>query len=463
VTLFRGPRLIPAVLFVLFSVAAIAPIRSYDLFWHLATGRWIVEHRALPLMDPFAVASDRVEWINGAWLAQVLAYLLHELVGTAGLSIVRGIGAGLLFTLIHVFATRHAKPHVAAALTALGFAGAMPLLDVRPSGLAALFVVLAIEYRSWLAQAIVAALWINVHASALLAPVIAVFSTRRAAPVIVAAIALLVNPYGWKAITAPIELMSYVGSGTFVNLEWRPSMPQTFPLLYLAVGVGILAFATAEDRRAQWWRAALFVMFAYLAIRHARHQPLFFASFPLVVAPAVRRAHEKLAFAVAAACLLFAFATNEHYLGLMRGRFPVDATAQLRASGLRGNIYNADQFGGYLIWSFQPERRVLNDGRNELYRTFIPEVQRAREDQRAWRALLRKYRIDLAVEEYLPPLIVTDGITGKKIEMPASLAYWPRREWALIGYDEAAMVFARRAAFPPEVIAKLEIRGRVPD
>lgn len=456
-------RLLPFVLFLLFSLAAIAPIRSYDFFWHIATGRWIVEHRALPLMDPFTVASDRVEWVNGAWLAQVLAYLLHEIVGLAGWSIVRGISAAILFTLVYVFAARHAKPHVAVALTALGFAGAMPLLDVRPSGLAALFVVLAIEFRSWIAHAILAALWINIHSSALLAPLIAVFSTRRPLPVIAAAVALLVNPWGIKAITSPVELMSFVGSGTFVNLEWLPSMPRTFPLLYLALGVGILAFVTAEHHREQWWRIALFVLFAYLAIRHARHQPLFFAAFPLLVAPAVRKAHEKLAYAVAAACVAFAFITTDHHLGLMRGRFPVEATAQLRASGLRGNIYNADQFGGYLIWTFHPERRVLTDGRNELYRAFIPEVQRAREDQRAWRSLLAKYRIDLAVEEYRPPLEVIDGVTRRKTRVPASLAYWPRREWALIGYDEVAMVFARRAAFAPEAIEKLEIEGRVPD
>ena len=47
--------------------------------------------------------------------------------------------------------------------------------------------------------------------------------------------------------------------------------------------------------------------------------------------------------------------------------------ARLRASGLHGRIYNPDQFGGYLIWSFYPERRVLTDGRNELHRTYIAE------------------------------------------------------------------------------------------
>ena len=60
------------------ALAAVAPVRNYDSFWHLATGRWIVEHRALPLQDPFAVASDRTEWINGEWLFETVAYAQND-------------------------------------------------------------------------------------------------------------------------------------------------------------------------------------------------------------------------------------------------------------------------------------------------------------------------------------------------------------------------------------------------
>lgn len=442
----RAERFLTAGLFVVLTLAAIAPIRSYDLFWHLASGRWIAEHRALPLTDPFAVASDREPWVNGSWLAQVFAYGLHGLVGLKGLSIVRGVCAAGLFTFLYLRGGRNL------ALVALAFAGAMPLLDIRPASLAALFVAMALVIRKPLAHAILAALWINIHPSALLAPVIALFVTRRAVPVVASALALLVNPYGIHALTRPLLLMSQVSSGEFVNREWLPSTPAMFPLLYVAIAVGALALF-----RSDWWRVALFVLFAYLAIRHARHQPLFFAAFPILAAPGVQRFDRKLAYVVAAACLAFALFTNDHSLGLTRGRFPVESVARLQAGGLRGNVYNADQFGGYLIWSFYPERRVLTDGRNELYNTFIAEYAVARGDQRAWRALLRKYKIDLAVDEYQPRIEVVDAVTRQAKRMPASLAYWPRNEWALIAYDSAGMVFARRAAFPPEVISKYEI------
>ena len=454
----RAERFIPGVLFIVLTLAAIAPIRSYDLFWHLSSGRWIVENRALPVTDPFTVASDREPWINGNWLIQVAAYGLHTVVGLKGLSIVRGVCAALLFTLVYVFAVRASAPHIALALVSIAFAGAMPVLDVRPASVAALFVVLAIELRTPVAHALLAMTWINVHPSAILAPIVTAFSTRRAAPVVASALALLLNPFGVKALIAPVVLMSYVTSGAFVNAEWLPSLPARFPLLYIAAAIGVIAFIAAHDYREHWWRVALFVLFAYLAIRHVRHQPLFFAAFPLLVAPVVGRADRKPAYTVSVAAILFAVVTSEHYLGLMRNRFPVQAVARLKVSGLRGNIYQPDQFGGYVMWAFYPERRALTDGRNELYQRFLSEMAEARGDERAWRALLRKYRVDLAVDEYQPRLEVVDATARRVTKMPASLAYWPRKEWALIGYDQAAMVFARRAAFPEDLIRRYEIQ-----
>src|SRR5438876_12402876 len=56
-----------------------------------------------------------------------------------------------------------------------------------------------------------------------------------------------------------------------------------------------------------------------------------------------------------------------------------------------------------------------------------------------------------------------DVATGERRALPASLVRYRRRDWALIAFDDAAMVFARRASFPPERIATLEYRYLVPD
>lgn len=454
-------------LFLAMGLAAFGAIRSYDLFWQLATGRWIVEHRALPLTDPFALASERAPWIDGEWLYETVLHGAHQVVGLRGLSVLRGLLAALIFTIAFLAARRNGDEPSALLASAIGFAGAMPLLDLRPSGVAALMVVLMLALPSLALRALLTVLWINIHPSALLAPVLAFgapasptagpAASRVAARVgggVLCAMALLVNPHGWKAILAPIRLTAFVQSGGFVNAEWLPSAPARFPILYVVMALAIAAFALAPSR--DWWRLALLAMFAFLAVRHVRNQPLFFAAFPLLVPlPALRPA---LAYVASALAVLMVAMGTDHRLGVPPERFPIAAVARLQSTGLAGNIYNADQFGGYLIWSFYPERRVLTDGRNELYRQFIPEWQAAREDQRKWSALLRNYRIDLAVEEYRPVLNVIDGRTGKPTTMDASLAYWPRARWALIAQDEAALVFARRAAFPG--IEKWEIAQR---
>jgi len=439
-------------LFVIISIAALVPITSYDLFWHLATGHWIADHRALPASDPFAVASDRVPWINGEWLFDVLVYPLQRAIGFAGLTILRALLVAALFA-IPVW-RQAASPVVAA----IAFAGANPLLDVRPASVAAacLVAAIAIARRSWIAFALLTVLWINVHPSALLAPVIMLVMTRSIPKTFASFAALFVNPFGWRAIGAPISLNALVNSGAFVNAEWQRSSPLVFPLLYLTIIAAIAWFVMTKKGE-----VILFVILALLAVMHVRHQPLYFAALPLLLPPIPWK---KSADLIAIAAVIFAFLRVPHALGPAKHRWPAAAVARLKASGLRGHIYNPDQFGGFVIWSFYPERRALTDGRNELYRTFNAEYARARVDSRAWHALLRKYEIDLAVEEYRrETMTVVDALTKKQRQLPASLVYWPRAQWALIGYDEVGMVFARRAAFPPEVLQKWEIAGVVPD
>lgn len=437
------------ILFIVFALAAVVPLRNYDLFWHLATGRWIIEHRALPASDPFAVASDRGAWINDEWLFEVVLVPLQKAIGFDGLTILRALFVAALFA----FATRDP------AVAAVAFAGANPLLDMRPASIAAGFlaVAIAIARRSWIAFAVLTALWINVHPSALLAPVIMLAMTRSVPRTLASVAALFVNPFGWRAIAAPISLNALATSGAFVNAEWQRSSPLVFPLLYLTIIGAIVLFVMKKKGE-----YVLFAMLAVLAVLHVRHQPLYFAALPLLLPPIEWKKNSENVVAIVA--VVFAFLVVPHQLGLARHRWPVAAVARLKETGLRGNIYNPDQFGGFLIWSFYPERRALTDGRNELYRTYNAEYAVARNDGRAWAALLRKYAIDLAVDEYRKEKVtVRNAVTNEERQLPASLVYWPRRDWALIGYDDAGMVFARRAAFPPDVLQKWEVRGVVPD
>ena len=484
-------RRIAAILFFLaVALAAVAPIRSYDYFWHLAAGRWIVDHRALPPMDPLAVASAKSEWINGEWLYEVGLQSVQRTVGDHGISIVNALLVAAIFTTGLWFrgAARgdgEPSPERAGAevggsllIAAVAFAGASDRLGVRPATAAAMLLVAGlILLRShvtlrWLifGYAIVSAIWINVHPSAILAPMLAlatvIVDRKRLWVALASAAALLINPFGWKGVVAPIQLTALIRSQEFVNAEWLPSPLSIFPLFYLTIAVAAIWFLVSDRRRESLWRIGVFVVLAALAIRSVRNQGLYFAALPLLL-PALTLRGKTLA-GILAACavvpLAWVFQHDSHQPGIDATRFPVAAVHALAALHLPGNIYNVDQFGGLLEWTFYPQRRALTDGRNELFRDFIAEDARAHRDSRAWHALLERYAVALAVDEYQSEKVeVMDVASGERRSLPASLVRYRRRDWALLAFDDAAMIFARRAAFPPESLSAHEYRYLVPD
>jgi hypothetical protein len=467
-----------AILLLAVAAAAVAPIRSYDFFWNLATGRWIVEHRALPTYDPFTLASAQTPWINGEWLWEVIAYGGYSVAGFHGISLLSAVFIGAIFSLGFWFAARESDLGLALLLAAIAFAGASDRLGVRPAAAAALLVVCALALLAstisvaslTIAYALLTIVWINLHPSALLAPLLAAATLltdrRRWIATATSAGALLVNPFGWHAVIAPVELTRLVRSGEFVNAEWLPSGPALFPLLYVTAVATLIAFLLAPQKRANAWRLMILVILVALAVQHVRNQGLYFAALPLLFPPIPRLSrYTRIVLAAASIVPLgWVFGRTDHSLGIDPARFPVRAVSRLHDAKLPGNIYNVDQFGGYLEWTFYPQRRVLTDGRNELFRAFIEEDARARHDSRVWHALLQKYQIDLAVDEYQSEKIeVVDVASGERRFLPASLVRYRRRDWALIAFDDAGMVFARRSAFPTEIIARLEYQYLVPD
>jgi|GEM_PF-439430 len=505
-------RIAAAIFFVLAAIAAVAPIRSYDYFWHLTTGRWIVEHHSIPTFDPFALASAHVPWINGEWLYQIVLYALHGIGGDAGISILSALLASAIFAIAILITSQDAG--VALLISAVAFAGASDRLGVRPAAAAALLIVIAIGLLGsrlrlvplTIAYALLTIVWINVHPSALLAPVLAficILQTRSAGgppavppparrqektrqraaggpadepgqalalrAVILAAasaIALLVNPYGWNAILAPLRLTSEIHSGAFVNAEWLPSTFAFFPLLYVTIGAVVLLFLGTREKRGNAWRFAIFALLAALSIRYVRNQGLYFAALPLLVPP-IGNFSRRVSNAIAACALIPLAWTFQHDVrrpGVDDERFPMRAVAALKSYNLGGNIYNVDQFGGLIEWTFYPERRALTDGRNELFRDFIEADAVAHRNSRAWHAMLAKYGLVLAVDEYQSEKIeVLDVASGERQALPASLVRYRRRDWALIAFDDAAMVFARRDAFPASRLDAIEYRFLVPD
>jgi hypothetical protein len=111
-------RIIKIIVFVSFFLLFISFINTYfsvklwdyDFWWHIATGRYIVEHKALPDTDPFSFVNNLEENKNPYplraqlilkqyWLAQVIFYKVYDTFGDRGIILLRSF---ILFSIIFI-------------------------------------------------------------------------------------------------------------------------------------------------------------------------------------------------------------------------------------------------------------------------------------------------------------------------------------------------------------------------
>ncbi len=58
-----------------------------DTWWHIRTGEWILENRAVPLTDPFSYTRYGEDWDYPAWLLQIPLMLVYRVVGPGWLNL----------------------------------------------------------------------------------------------------------------------------------------------------------------------------------------------------------------------------------------------------------------------------------------------------------------------------------------------------------------------------------------
>lgn len=512
------PALPVAALFLFAAVAGTFRLHAYDLFWHLASGRWIVEHGAVPSTDPFRFTSSGARWIDHGWLFQIAAYAVERAAGLDALVVARILAALLLAAVLLVALRRSGAPTGGAVLAcAAAVLGARPRLMIRPElfsvlAVAGLLAVLQELRRSgswrWVAAAgALGVVWANVHPGVLIAPVLALAFVagcclpggraeerggsrkvpvlRIAAAPLVLALAVPINPYGFELLRVPLEIERSLRGLPVINPEWLPAWAAPQPALMLgAAALGLLvAGAAVRAGRIDPATALPALALAALAASAVRHQGLFFVGGAFLAGEALadlarRRALPGgaargwgLATIAVAACLLAAAwcvrppragplrARQGSYVfgfGIEPGRFPEGATTALDGWPAVTRPYNDVAFGGYLIWRRYP-REVFIDGRNEVDPGLLRRVAAGRADSRAWNALLDRYGIDGALVRYDEGLrpVVSPGATGARTVTyhTSSALLFPSSRFALVYWDDLAMVFVRRL---PELAARIE-------
>jgi len=512
-------RAVPVFLLFAFAVVAGAfRLRAYDLFWHLATGRWILENRAVPRIDPLRFTSESAGWIDHAWLFQLLLRFIEQVAGLNGLVFFR-MSAVIALAAILLRALRRAGAPAAGAVlvAALAILGARPRLMMRPelATVIALPALLALlqwfrrtrSHRPLVGAAMLVVLWANFHPGVLVAPVVAGaflfgcnlpggakprrvgWSNVILVPALLAA-AVLLNPFGWGLYQVPSRIGRALEGLPVVNPEWQRAWEAPQPALILGV-VGILAlvaYTFARTRRIDPATGLTTLVLAGLAVSGVRHQGLFFLGSAFLAAEALAdlqkdETEPKIFFRrwgsalAAATCLLAALwclwpppsgplrprqGPYSSGLGVQPGRFPVKAVDAIRQWPEVGHLYNDVAFGGYLLWRLYPPRQVFLDGRNEVNPSLLREVALSRSDSRSWSALLERYGVDGALVRYDDRLrkVLIPGPEGEPAVTyhTTNALLFPRNRFALVYWDDLAMFFVRRTPERSDRLASEEYR-----
>ncbi len=327
------------------------------------------------------------------------------------------------------------------------------------------------------------------------------FAPRLAATAAAAALACAANPYGFRIYAVPFQVSRILATLPSPNLEWARPRAADFPFFYLAAAV-VLAVLAAGWRSADPVAAPALLLLLALSCMHLRNIGLFFVLLPYGLARPVRALTGRLGSAasalihggrsavrppaaadggvrpgfVAAAVVLFSAVpllallppTVAWGIGIAPGNEPAPAADFVARENVGRRLYNDIRFGGYLIWRRFPAHRVFIDGRNEVYPALLRDIFACSNDSRAWQAMLRRYDIDAALLRYMPSLervarARADGGPPGVQERAFSVNHFPAEDWALVYWDDDALIFVRRSAENESVISRNEYRAIQPE
>ncbi|WP_437187697.1 hypothetical protein SH668x_001103 [Planctomicrobium sp. SH668] len=159
----------------LYVYSNLLPIWHTDIWGHLSYGRWIVENRAVPQLEPLMPLSKGIPFLDLPWLSQIIGYGVVQRFGVTGLQFLNGLGTTLAVGLLAICVYNRTGRLGAALLTLLVFywGAYQQFLVFRPqlAGLVCFAVVFMMaasnQWRRWylVALPIVFTAWANLHGS----------------------------------------------------------------------------------------------------------------------------------------------------------------------------------------------------------------------------------------------------------------------------------------------------------
>lgn len=494
--------LISLTLFFLLAVAS-SEVFSFDIFWQLHSGRYMIETKSFIYKDLFSLAAD-VPRFEHCWLHDIIFYWTYIIGGFSGISLLKGL---------IIFATGIAA---VAAARVRGSSPASILLITLPAIFYTwkawmerpqlwtflfftLFLLILESYRKEPRRTIwflfpLMIVWVNLHGGAVLAfPVIGAYLVggglprlvkRSSLPTsawkqlsLVAAsliLASFLTPYGLKILETLIEAPKFgIDSGQAIhkyNIDWFPSSFASHPGYFYAMGITFLMLFS-RWKRLSLTDLLLFGGLALMGLKLYRHTTFFYLGMAALlpryfdaIAELISNRFSKIKLhAINKTSTVFAIIVIIYFVqpiykakgffdtGLRDWHYPIVAAEFVRQNSLPTNLFNTYSWGGYLMWALYPDYLVFFDGRSDSEEMFAQGVK-VQHGEKEWQEILDRYEVNTVITKALTmhrgghhPII--DRLQNSKL-------------WALVFAGQTDMVFVRRESVDQEWLQSHQLPDR---
>jgi len=498
---FWAKAIITAVSIFLIIFFSFTPVDNSDYGFHLRTGQDIIKNHVFPLAESYSYTAKGAFNPAYSWIFDCLSYIFYVIGNINGLIYLQAmlIAVVFLFVLIKIFSSTIFRHNLllslfAAANVLMAFAFLLqPRIMIRPQLLG--FVMLAVfvfimerivyserstggikdllKDKYMLTAMAVFLFWVNSHSTFVEA--YALFA--------IWIVSATIKNYSQSSKKTNIGSMLIAGAILFVLTFFTPNFNRIFATfvsttktteefyslfellpkfgafyvgVILAYDAIIAAAIIYYFRVRDYYRSLTLLFFMALSLYSVRFLGELGIVAGIMSVPAVtallgrletKNGLKKAMIAVFAllACAqgyLIYYFQKPMGLGMDRTKFPIGAVEYLKKTDLDGNMFNSFGWGGYLIWELQ-KYPVFIDGRVQVYTNdFLDKCSRMlTRPPLYFYELCDKYRISFGIVPYATHFgnIKGDDFSGYLFE---------RKDWALVYFDNYALVYIKRGFSP---------------
>lgn len=468
-----------------------------DIWLHLKTGEYIIQHKTIPTVDSYSVSASGKIWIDHSPLAQVIFYLAFSLGGPDGLIFFSAIlmlsAFLLLFFCIYKNISMFSLSIVMLALTVFA---SRTRFNIRPENFsvlffcAYLFILTKYKNKIWVfLLPLIQIIWVNCHGFFILGPlIIALFIIAEKPKIqiekksyqnliivfLLSVFASFINPHGIKGALYPLAIISNtilkpnIAYNKVIELfpAWRLRFDQIsayYALLIISLASFLLNFCKIN----------LAYLFGWLVLLGAsiniNRNIIFFNCFACVAAVDnfsridyrkffFRKFSDNFTFLLKCIVLtliiilsiiyctrmlnngyyiLGEYRTKSNLLGTAVNVYPSKTADFILKHKLPDNLFSIFNHSSYLIYRLYPQNHVFIDGRTELYNDeFFKDYYRILyADKITIDNLLIKYNINTVL------------ISSRAIYDLEKLVKYlnQNKEWVLVYLNEDGLIFIRPA------------------